>query len=90
MNKTIKHTISICLGSSCFVNGNHTLLKQVQLFIEQNHLGEYVDLKGSLCQNNCKNGPSITINDTTYTHLSEQLLSSILSKHLLNPSSITT
>lgn len=74
----------MCLGSSCFVNGNSTLLSQVQSFLKDNNLTDSVELKGSLCQSHCKEGPSITVDGTLYVHLSELTLDTILRRHLLN------
>lgn len=84
MSKSLKHSISMCLGSSCFANGNSTLLAQVQDFLKQNQLVETVELKGSLCQGHCKDGPAITIDGTLYVHLCAKSLASILNKHLLS------
>jgi len=84
MNKSIKHTISLCLGSSCFANGNSELLAQIQQFLQKNGLTDSVEIKGSLCQGHCINGPTITIDGTLYLHLCSKSLDEILSKHLLS------
>jgi NADH:ubiquinone oxidoreductase subunit E len=85
MNKSIKHSISLCLGSSCFANGNSALLTQIKDFLQKNKLTESVEIKGSLCQGHCIDGPTIIIDGTLYLHLCSKSLDEILSKHLLNP-----
>ncbi len=85
MKKTIKHSISLCLGSSCFANGNSTLLAQIQNFLNQHQLTDIVEIKGSLCQGHCIDGPTITIDGILYLHLCSKTLDEILNKHLFNP-----
>lgn len=84
MSNFFKHSISICLGSSCFANGNSTYLAQIQKFLQIHNLTEDVELKGSLCQGHCKDGPSIIIDGTYYGHLCAKSLEEILNNHFLN------
>jgi NADH:ubiquinone oxidoreductase subunit E len=77
------HSISLCMGSSCYVNGNVPILQFVQQFLKQNNLEECVELKGSLCQGNCKNGPSMIIDGESFTHLNTTVIQKMLSKKLL-------
>ena len=73
----------MCLGSSCFSNGNQVLLEQVKTFLKDHNLDDTVQLKGSLCQGRCKDGPSIVIDTESYIHVSPKSLNTILIKHLL-------
>lgn len=76
------HSITLCLGSSCFVNGNSTLLETIKKFIAAQKL-ENIEIKGSLCQSRCKDGPSMTIDGKLYTKLTVPKLQTILESHLL-------
>ncbi len=85
MNTTKTHTISLCMGSSCYVNGNVPILQFIQQIIKEHGLEKTVELKGSLCQGNCKNGPSVIIDNETYTRLNSTILQKILTLKLLEP-----
>ncbi len=78
-----KHLITLCLGSSCFVNGSSMILEHVKEFIAARNLNN-VELKGSLCQGHCKDGPSITVDGNLYTKLTITKLQSILESHLIS------
>lgn len=60
------HTITICLGSSCFSRGNKETLDIVKQFIAEHHLEAEVFFHGELCTGNCENGPVLKINDKVY------------------------
>lgn len=84
MNSTQKHTISLCMGSSCYVNGNASILQLIQQFLKDHGLEQSVELKGSLCQGNCKNGPSIIIDKESFTRINSTILLKILSEKILD------
>ena len=84
MNKRVQHTISLCMGSSCFANGNVTLLEQIKQFLQDHNLLTEVELKGNLCQGNCKDGPVISIDGKLYIHLTPKSLTAILKQHLFS------
>ena len=58
MNKK-KHIIKICMGSSCFARGNLKNLQIIESFIKENSLQANIELIGSRCMSECKDGPSI-------------------------------
>lgn len=80
------HVITVCMGSSCFNRGNSTNTQIIQRFITENNLTDSVKLSGHLCENECKNGPNITIDDKLYSFVSEEKLEEILYKVLLSGS----
>jgi NADH:ubiquinone oxidoreductase subunit E len=53
--------IVVCLGSSCFARGNSENLAIIDSYIENNGLKASVRLTGRLCQDQCKQGPNLTI-----------------------------
>jgi len=53
--------IVVCLGSSCFARGNSENLAIINSHIENNGLIASVRLTGRLCQDQCKQGPNLTI-----------------------------
>lgn len=61
--------ITICMGSSCFTRGNKQVLEAIQNYLKQEDIEDRVTIKGSLCENNCKCGPNIKINDIEYAEV---------------------
>ena len=53
--------IEVCLGSSCFARGNSENLAIINAFIQSHGLKDSVRLTGRLCQDQCKQGPNLTI-----------------------------
>jgi len=53
--------IVICLGSSCFARGNAENLDVAQKFIRAEGLNVQVRLTARLCQDQCKEGPNVSI-----------------------------
>ncbi|MBN2652246.1 MAG: NAD(P)H-dependent oxidoreductase subunit E [Spirochaetales bacterium] len=77
-----KITICICMGSSCHSRGNFANLKIIQNFIDENKLDCEISLKGSLCQNECKKGPIIIVNEKPYYNVSPNAVREILAQNM--------
>lgn len=75
-------TITVCMGSSCFSRGNSTNAGLIQEIIEQKKLSDTVLIKGCLCEEACKKGPNIKINDKMFSHVTPELLPDLLSREL--------
>ncbi len=73
-------TITVCMGSSCFSRGNANNAEAVQEIVEKLGLQDKVDIRGCLCEGECKKGPNVRINDTLYSNVSPFSLEDIL-KH---------
>lgn len=67
-----KITITICMGSSCFSRGNSLNAEIIQDYIARNSLDVEFDVRGCLCQGNCKSGPNITINGKLFSNVSPE------------------
>lgn len=78
--------IEICMGSSCFARGNGEHVKMIQSYIHRFNGMVNLNLKGSLCQNRCSNGPSLSINGKIYTQIDSTSLKDLLDHHLKNNS----
>lgn len=63
------HKISICMGSSCFSRGNKDNLKIIQSYLENSEQNAEIELVGCLCQNSCKSGPIISIDDQVFQNV---------------------
>ncbi len=79
-----KKKITICMGSSCFTRGNNTNLKIIQDYLKENSLEADINLSGALCQENCRKGPIIYLNDQIHTHVEASDLPDLLKGFLLN------
>ena len=53
--------LTVCVGSSCHLQGSYPVLKTFERLIKEEHLGDKVTLKASFCQGRCMQGLSITL-----------------------------
>ncbi|MBH1939484.1 (2Fe-2S) ferredoxin domain-containing protein [Mobilitalea sibirica] len=59
--------ISVCIGTSCHVNGSYNVVQTFQQMIEEYSLHDKVDFKAYFCMKECqKNGVSVSVDGTTY------------------------
>ena len=56
-----KLSISVCVGTNCFMKGSQEILKNMLEYIEERNLSEIVDIKANFCMENCDKGPSVSI-----------------------------
>ena len=80
-------TITVCMGSSCFSRGNSTNTEIIQKFIEENNLTESVQVRGCLCEGECKNGHNVRIDDKLFSHVYSEGLIDLLQHELLQETS---
>jgi NADH:ubiquinone oxidoreductase subunit E len=53
--------IEVCIGSSCHLKGAYSIIHMLQDLIEENRLGDRVELKAVFCMENCKGAVSARI-----------------------------
>ena len=53
--------ITVCIGSSCHIKGSRQVVKALQQLIEQNNLGDKVELGGTFCMGNCQKGVCVSV-----------------------------
>ncbi|HOJ99139.1 MAG: (2Fe-2S) ferredoxin domain-containing protein [Treponemataceae bacterium] len=76
-----KHTIVICMGSSCFSRGNSLNAELIQRMIEQGTIrAELQDatVQGKLCEGLCKEGPIVIIDGVVYRQVTPTVLQDLL------------
>ena len=73
-------SVKICMGSACFAKGNQANLEYIKEFIANNNLDFELEIIGSLCENECENGPRIIINDKEYKNVSQKDIENILNE----------
>ena len=74
--------VKICLGSSCYTRGSREILEAIQTYLVEEKLESVITLTGSLCEEQCRNGPTITIDDVTYTGVDEKKALDLLDKYI--------
>ncbi len=77
-----KPKITICVGSSCYARGNAKAVDIVEKYLEDHNLKDEIDveLTGSLCTNNCSDGPIVIINDKVHRHVDSGALVDLLNE----------
>jgi NADH:ubiquinone oxidoreductase subunit E len=53
--------IVVCLGSSCFARGNSENLAIINQHVKTHGLNASIQLTGKLCQDQCMQGPNLSI-----------------------------
>lgn len=59
-------TIRVCVGSSCHVNGSYNVVQALNRIIKERELGEDIELVGSFCMEQCKEGVTVECDDIIY------------------------
>ncbi|MDP4088121.1 MAG: (2Fe-2S) ferredoxin domain-containing protein [Bacillota bacterium] len=56
-------TITVCIGSSCHIQGSYTVVTELEHLISRNNLTDIVVLEASFCLGNCTRPVSVKINN---------------------------
>ena len=59
--------VTVCIGSSCHIKGSRQVVEQLQLLINENDLGEKVELGGTFCMGKCQQGVCVSVNDSFHS-----------------------
>ena len=59
--------ITVCIGSSCHLEGSRQIVEELQYLIAQNSLQDKVDLGGTFCMGNCQKGVCATLDDQFFS-----------------------
>ena len=55
--------VTVCIGSSCHIKGSRQVVERLQQLINENNLGEKVDLGGTFCLGQCQKGVCVNVDD---------------------------
>lgn len=75
-------TITVCVGSSCFLRGAPAVIETFQSLIEKEAPGK-VELKGSFCMEHCTNGVSVRIGDRFFSAVQVSDVEKMFREHVL-------
>ncbi len=59
--------ITVCIGSSCHLKGSRRVVEQLRTLIEENSLGDKIDLGGTFCLGKCQQGVCVTVDGEFYS-----------------------
>lgn len=59
--------VTVCIGSSCHLKGSRQVVEGLQKLIADNGLKEKVELGGTFCIGNCRNGVCVTVDDNVFS-----------------------
>lgn len=59
--------VTVCIGSSCHLKGSRQVVEGLQKLIADNGLKDKVELGGTFCIGNCRNGVCVTVNDNVFS-----------------------
>ncbi len=76
-------TITVCVGSSCFVRGAPQVIEEFQRLIETLPPGS-VDLKGSFCMEQCTAGVTVRIGEKVFTGVTPEKVRQLFQEHVQN------
>ncbi|NLJ33828.1 MAG: 2Fe-2S iron-sulfur cluster binding domain-containing protein [Firmicutes bacterium] len=64
-----KHSIRVCVGTSCYLKGTYDVLHAFQEAINECVAGEDFDLGATFCLEHCNGGPTVQVNNETYSQM---------------------
>ena len=74
------NNIVLCMGSSCFTRGNRNNIDIIKKYVDKENID--AEIEGSLCEDDCMNGPHIRINGEKFSGVTEENILEILSAEL--------
>lgn len=77
-----RHSIVVCMGSSCFSRGNSANLDAIKQYLTEKQSNAAIELKGSRCEGECMHGPNIRVNGKLYSSVTPQDIAMILDQEL--------
>ena len=58
-----KMKVTVCIGSSCHIKGSRQVVEGLQQLIDENNLGDKVELGGMFCLGKCQQGVCVTVDE---------------------------
>lgn len=59
--------IVVCIGSSCHIKGSRKVVEGLQRLIEDNNLGDKVEIGGTFCMGQCQKGVCVAIEEQVFS-----------------------
>lgn len=74
--------VTVCIGSSCHVKGSRQVSEKLKSLIQENNLGDKVQLGGTFCIGKCQEGVCVTV-DGGFFSVSPDTVSDFFNKEIL-------
>ena len=58
-----KMKVTVCIGSSCHIKGSRQVVERLQKLIDENNLGDKVELGGTFCLGKCQQGVCVNVDE---------------------------
>ena len=59
--------VTVCIGSSCHIKGSRQVVESLQNLINENNLGDKVELGGTFCLGKCQQGVCVNVDEEFYS-----------------------
>jgi NADH:ubiquinone oxidoreductase subunit E len=79
-------TIEVCVGSSCFLKGAHSVLDALVAQVRRHGLEAQVRVIGAFCMENCRQGVSVKVDQTVYSVPDAQAAAALFAECFLQES----
>lgn len=79
---TQRLTVSVCVGTSCYVRGAQDILHALVRYVEQRGISHAVDVKATFCYEQCDRGPSVMVGGTLLEHCTFEMAKAEMEKQL--------
>jgi len=66
------HSISVCVGSSCYLKGANEVISELKRLINEYSLTDQVELKACFCLGECQSGVSVLVDGRVHTSLTKE------------------
>jgi NADH-quinone oxidoreductase subunit G len=77
-----KMEVDVCFGTSCFLKGSQTVLKDVLGHIQEKGLAEEIGVKASFCFEKCGKGPTVRVGDKTIERCTPEKAREVLDQQI--------
>lgn len=75
--------VEVCIGSSCHIKGSRQVVEKLQQLISENNLIDKVDMSGTFCMGQCKNGVCVSLDGNVFS-VSPETAESFFYEHIKN------
>lgn len=59
--------VVVCIGSSCHIKGSRQVVDSLKELISSAKLEDKIELAGTFCMGQCRNGVSVSLDDEIYS-----------------------
>lgn len=75
--------VEVCIGSSCHIKGSRQVVEKLQQLISENNLLDKVQMCGTFCMGQCKNGVCVSLDGNVFS-VSPETAESFFNEHIKN------